>query len=88
MTIASRPGLPLEVQHGFVAIGADGSRSVKRSAEVTEDDRWILSSCTKSMTASVAAMLVEEGVIRWDSTLGSQYKDSNTKSLSLCKKAY
>jgi CubicO group peptidase (beta-lactamase class C family) len=36
----------------LVAIGADGSRSVKRSAEVTEDDQWILSSCAKSMTAS------------------------------------
>lgn len=59
----------------LVAIGSDGVRSVKRSGEVTDDDLWILSSCTKSMTASVAAMLVEDGLIRWDSTLGGIFPD-------------
>ena len=59
----------------LVAIGADGVRNVRRNAEVTDEDLWILSSCTKSMTASVAAMLVEDGVIKWTSTLGETFPD-------------
>ena len=60
---------------GLVAIGSDGVRNLRRNAEVTDDDLWILSSCTKSMTASIAAMLVEEGRIRWDSTAGDVFPD-------------
>jgi CubicO group peptidase (beta-lactamase class C family) len=37
---------------------------------VTLDDRWHLGSCTKSMTASLAAMLIEDGLLRWDTTVG------------------
>lgn len=59
----------------LVAIGSDGVRNVRRNTEVTDDDLWILSSCTKSMTASVAAILVEEGVIKWTSTLGDIFPD-------------
>lgn len=59
----------------LVGIGATGMRSGKRDVPVTIDDKWHLGSCTKSMTASLAAMLVEEKKIRWDSTIGDVFPD-------------
>jgi CubicO group peptidase (beta-lactamase class C family) len=61
----------------MVAWGACGMRSTARVVPVTLDDQWSLASCTKSMTASVAAMLVEAGKIRWDSTIGEVFPDLN-----------
>ena len=63
----------------LVAIGASGLRNVHKKKAVTCDDVWLLSSCTKSMTASVAAMLVEEELIRWDSTLAEIFPDQLEK---------
>jgi CubicO group peptidase (beta-lactamase class C family) len=59
----------------LVALGASGMRSAARVVPVTLDDKWHLGSCTKSMTASVAAMLVEDGLIRWNTTLGEIFPD-------------
>ncbi len=59
----------------LAAFGATGLRSVDDDAPVTPEDVWHLGSCTKSMTASVAAMLVEDGVLRWDSTIGEIFAD-------------
>jgi CubicO group peptidase (beta-lactamase class C family) len=42
---------------------------------VTVDDKWHIGSCTKSMTAVVAAMLVEEGRFRWDTTLAEMFPE-------------
>jgi CubicO group peptidase (beta-lactamase class C family) len=42
---------------------------------VTLDDRWHLGSCTKSMTAALVAMLVEDGALRWDSSIGEILSD-------------
>jgi CubicO group peptidase (beta-lactamase class C family) len=47
---------------------AMGRRSISKDVLVTTDDRWHIGSMTKAMTATVAAVLVEEGVITWDST--------------------
>jgi CubicO group peptidase (beta-lactamase class C family) len=46
--------------------GAVGLRSAAASVEVTTQDRWHIGSITKSMTATLAAMLVEDGLIAWD----------------------
>lgn len=54
----------------IVAIGVSGFRKQGGEEHATLADRWHLGSCTKSMTAAVAAMLVEEGTLRWDSTIG------------------
>ena len=51
-------------------IGFSGVRKAGTTAEVEVDDRWHLGSCTKSMTATLAATFVEEGAINWDSTIG------------------
>ena len=55
------------IRHGQVVERAvAGVRSVDNSIRVTVDDEWHVSSLTKSMTATVAAMLVEDGLITWD----------------------
>jgi CubicO group peptidase (beta-lactamase class C family) len=36
---------------------------------VTLDDKWHLGSCTKSMTATLAAILVERGTLKWGTTV-------------------
>jgi CubicO group peptidase (beta-lactamase class C family) len=59
----------------LVALGACGSRTAERMVPVMLDDQWSLASCTKSMTASIAAMLVEEGWICWNTTVGEIFPD-------------
>ncbi|HET9902274.1 MAG TPA: serine hydrolase domain-containing protein [Xanthobacteraceae bacterium] len=53
-----------------VAAGAVGTRVLGRDIPVTLDDRFHIGSDTKAMTATLAAMLVEEGRLRWESTIG------------------
>ena len=55
------------------ALGADGVREKGQVAKVTVDDRWHLGSCTKSMTATLVAMLVEEKKLAWDTTVGDVF---------------
>ena len=54
----------------LAAVGAAGLRRLGGTQVVTIDDKWHIGSCTKSMTASVAAMLVQRGALRWDQTVG------------------
>ncbi len=46
--------------------GAVGRRSVDDTTSVSGDDRWHLGSLTKALTATLAAVLVEQSVIGWD----------------------
>jgi len=55
----------------LVAIGATGLRRVGGTERVTVEDKWHIGSCTKSMTASAAARLVERGALKWDQTVGN-----------------
>lgn len=58
-----------------------GLRKYRGSEAVTVDDKWHIGSCTKSMTATLAATFVEEGKLTWDTTieeiLGSEINVSN-----------
>ena len=55
------------VRHGQVAErGAVGLRSADATVHVTLDDQWHLGSITKSMTSTLAALLVEDGLITWE----------------------
>jgi CubicO group peptidase (beta-lactamase class C family) len=57
------------IRHGEVAeLGVTGTRSAHGRIPVTTADQWHLGSITKSMTATLAALLVEDGVIGWDTT--------------------
>jgi CubicO group peptidase (beta-lactamase class C family) len=58
-----------------IAAGAVGTRRTGTRSPVTVDDRFHLGSDTKAMTALLAAMLVEEGKLRWDSTVAEVFPD-------------
>lgn len=60
---------------GIVAGGATGTWSTADAERVTLEDRFHLGSCTKSMTATLAAILVEDGVVAWETTLGEVFAD-------------
>ena len=47
-----------------------GVRKQGDETELQRDDRFHLGSCTKAMTATLLARLVEEGKLAWDSALG------------------
>lgn len=59
----------------IVESAATGFRQWGEEDAVTIDDQWHIGSCTKSMTATLAAMLVEKGVIRWDSTVADVFPE-------------
>lgn len=55
------------------AQGAAGVRKAGSPEPVTMGDRFNVGSCTKSITATLAAVLVEKGVVRWDTTLAEGF---------------
>ena len=73
----------------IVASGAVGTRRAGTLIPVTIDDRFHIGSDTKAMTSLVAAMLVEGGRIRWDSTVAEIFPeltatmDSDVKAVTL-----
>lgn len=56
---------------GIESLGVVGRRASSHDARVEGDDRWHLGSITKSMTATVAARLVEQGRIDFDTRVGT-----------------
>src|SRR5947209_834748 len=62
-----------------LAIGAAGVRVRGRPEKVTVDDQFHLGSDTKAMTATLCGLLVEEGKLRWDSTIGDVFPDLKAK---------
>lgn len=59
-----------------IGLGAVGRRkSDVTTAPVTLADKWHHGSLTKSMTATLAAMLVERGEITWETTLAEVFPD-------------
>lgn len=59
----------------IVATGVAGKRKREGEKLATMDDRWHLGSCTKSMTATLCAVLVERGTLRWEQTLAESFPD-------------
>jgi CubicO group peptidase (beta-lactamase class C family) len=57
----------------IIAQGAAGVRKRGTAERITLNDRFHLGSCTKAMTATLVAMLVEEGKLNWTTTLGELY---------------
>lgn len=53
----------------LVGLAAVGTRRRDRDTPVGVEDRWHLGSCTKAMTATLCAMLVDDGHLRFESTL-------------------
>lgn len=76
----ARYGLPAlaaaVVREGrIVAAGAVGTRRAGTDISVTVEDRFHIGSDTKAMTSLVAATLVEQGRLRWNSTVGEVFPD-------------
>lgn len=78
----------IRVKHSFPALAAavvvDGKTVVTNAVgfrkqggpeRVTVDDKFHLGSVTKSMTATVAAMLVEQGKLSWSQTIGEAFPE-------------
>jgi CubicO group peptidase (beta-lactamase class C family) len=63
-------GLARIVPTGVEAIEVLGERRHGSGVAVTVNDLWHTGSCTKSMTATMLARLVEQGYLNWDSTVG------------------
>src|SRR5260221_2795520 len=73
-----RFGIAAAVLRGerIIAQGAAGVRKRGSAEHITLDDRFHLGSCTKAMTATLVAMLVEEGKLNWTTTLGELFADT------------
>ncbi len=74
---ANVPALAASVvrSNSIIAAGAVGVRKFGSPEKVTLEDKFHIGSCTKSMTATLAAMLVEEGKISWTTTIGESFPD-------------
>jgi len=57
------------------AMAVAGLRRADGTAPVDDDDLWHIGSLTKSMTATLAARMVEAGLIGWDTTAGEAFGD-------------
>lgn len=64
----------------IIAAGAVGTRRAGANIPVTLNDRFHLGSDTKAMTALLAAMLVEQGKLRWDSTVAEVFPELREKA--------
>lgn len=74
---AGTPALAVAVvnSQGTLRNGVAGLSSVDDAAKVTASDLWFLGSSSKTMTASLAGVLVQQGKIRWDTTVGEVFSD-------------
>lgn len=59
----------------MVAVGAVGTRKAGTDMPVKIGDRFHLGSDTKAMTALLAAIFVEAGKLRWDSTIAEVFPE-------------
>lgn len=73
-----RFGMAAAVLRGkrIIAQGAAGVRKRGTAERITLNDRFLLNSCSKPMTATLVAMLVEEGKLDWTTTLGELLADT------------
>src|SRR6266700_4854526 len=73
-----RFGMAAAVLRGerIIAQGAAGVRKRGTAERITLDDQFHLGSCTKAMTATLVAMLFEEGKLNWTTTLGELFADT------------
>jgi CubicO group peptidase (beta-lactamase class C family) len=65
------PALGAAIVQGdhLVGAGVCGTRDVGSTVKAEVSDAFHIGSCTKAMTATLAAMLVQDGTLRWDLTV-------------------
>ncbi len=71
------PAMATVIMQGdeVTASAVAGTRVRGEDAPATLDDYWHLGSCTKAMTATMAARLVEKDVIDWNTTIADALPD-------------
>lgn len=71
------PGMVGAVVQGtrLIESGAAGVRAKGSPEAVTVNDSFHLGSCTKAMTATMIAMLVEEGKLSWSTTIADVFPE-------------
>jgi len=57
-----------------------GYKKINTQLQATPTDRFRIGSCTKTITAFIAALLVKEGKIKWDTKLFDIYPELKAKS--------
>jgi len=58
---------------GVEALECLGERKHGSGIAVTPNDLWHIGSCTKAMTATMIARLVEQGYLEWDAPIASTF---------------
>lgn len=58
-----------------------GLRAVGTNSAVANGDKWHVGSITKSMTSALAAVMVDEGIIQWNSTLVEVFPELSSQIL-------
>jgi len=81
------PALAVAVSKGGEVCdrAAVGVRKAGNATPVAIDDQFHIGSCTKSMTATLVAMLVEEGRLRWDTTISDVFREWEGKIDRQCE---
>jgi len=71
-TMARLPaiGAAVVVEGKLECVEVAGFRKRGEDLPVEGGDKWHIGSCTKAMTATLAATFVEEGLLSWEATLG------------------
>jgi len=59
----------------IIEMASTGTRSIKSATAVSGEDKWHLGSLTKAMTSTLAAILVKQGVISWDTSIADVYPE-------------
>lgn len=60
----------------IIEMAAKGYRDIgNTTVKVTNEDKWHLGSLTKSMTSTLAAKLVQLGIMSWDTSIADVYPD-------------
>jgi CubicO group peptidase (beta-lactamase class C family)/pimeloyl-ACP methyl ester carboxylesterase len=76
------PGLVASIVVGQQTLsGSAGVRVARTSSSVQIDDRFGVGSNTKAMTATLAGILVDRGLIRWDTTLVQAFPELRSSML-------
>jgi CubicO group peptidase (beta-lactamase class C family) len=68
------------VKDGHItSLSAVGVRRTDKQDPVEANDSFHIGSCTKAMTATLCAILVQKGKLKWDSTIGEVLADQKNK---------
>lgn len=66
----SLPGLAAAIiKNGELSATYVGNKRIETDSPLNAESRFHLGSCTKAMTATLAAILIEDGLLDWDSKL-------------------